>query len=278
MIYINGKETLTVNYGGGGTGGGDGGDRYSEGYEAGYNTGYNEGNTAGYDDGYTLGHRSGVEEGKQAEYDAFWDAFQQNGARKNYNYTFSRWNEACFKPKYDITVDGTSVGTVQGVFDTCQINRSLVDILNECGVSLKFVNCINKNLYNTFSYSLFTEINFVLENSATAKINTTFYACENLKTVRIIGLSETNTLNQVVDKCPSLENFTIEGTIGQNGLNFQWSTKLSHDSLMSIITALKDYSADTSGTVYTVTLGSENLAKLTNEEKDLITMKGWDYE
>lgn len=215
---------------------------FESGMEAGYYNGYDKGKAdgvdEGYSEGYSVGLNNGFSEGKQAEYDAFWDSFQQNGTRKAYNYAFSRWYEACFKPKYDINVDGNSVGTIQGVFDTCNINRSLVDILNECGVSLKFVNCNNKGLYNTFSYSSFTEIDFVLENSATAKLNTTFYTCNNLKTARIIGLSETNTFNQIVDKCPSLENFTIEGTIGQNGLNFQYSTKLSKASIENIIGCL----------------------------------------
>jgi hypothetical protein len=70
-----------------------------------------------------------------------------------------------------------------------------------------------------------------------------------------------------------LENVTFEGTIGQNGLNFSWSINLSHDSLMSIINCLKDYSG--TGTTKTVTLGATNLAKLTTAEKAVATQKGW---
>ena len=57
----------------------------------------------------------------------------------------------------------------------------------------------------------------------------------------------------------------------------RWSTKLSHDSLMSIINALKDYSADTSGTTYTLTIGGTNIEKLTQDELDSIEEKGWEY-
>ncbi|MBO5955586.1 MAG: hypothetical protein J6Q10_02165, partial [Clostridia bacterium] len=67
----------------------------------------------------------------------------------------------------------------------------------------------------------------------------------------------------------------ITGKIGKNGFSVSDSKKLSYDSLMSIINALKDYSTDTSGTTYTVTLGTTNLAKLTNEEKAIATQKGW---
>ena len=44
---------------------------------------------------------------------------------------------------------------------------------------------------------------------------------------------------------------------------------------MSIINCLKDYSTDTSGTSHTVTLGTTNLAKLTDEQKAIATEKGW---
>jgi hypothetical protein len=80
-------------------------------------------------------------------------------------------------------------------------------------------------------------------------------------------------------KCPQLEELTLDGAVIQsNGLNLQWSTKLSHDSLMNIINALKDYSGDTSGTVWTCTLGNENLAKLTAEQEQIALNKGWVLE
>ena len=48
--------------------------------------------------------------GKQAEHDIFWDAFQQNGARTDYNSAFqgAYWNDSNFKPKYDITPAGNA--------------------------------------------------------------------------------------------------------------------------------------------------------------------------
>jgi len=72
-----------------------------------------------------------------------------------------------------------------------------------------------------------------------------------------------------------LAHVMFEGVIGQNGLDVSPCISLSHDSLMSIINCLKDYSTDTSGTEWKVTLGSTNLAKLTDEEKEIATAKGW---
>jgi hypothetical protein len=44
---------------------------------------------------------------------------------------------------------------------------------------------------------------------------------------------------------------------------------------MSIINTLNDYSTYTGTTVFKVTLGSTNLAKLTDAEKAIATEKGW---
>jgi hypothetical protein len=44
---------------------------------------------------------------------------------------------------------------------------------------------------------------------------------------------------------------------------------------MSIITALKQLPTGTTG--YTITLGADNLDKLSYEEKEMINEKGWTY-
>lgn len=44
------------------------------------------------------------EAGKKAEYDAFWDALQNNGQRRVYGQDFQSplWTDATFRPKYDV--------------------------------------------------------------------------------------------------------------------------------------------------------------------------------
>lgn len=51
--------------------------------------------------------------------------------------------------------------------------------------------------------------------------------------------------------------------------------KLTHDSLMSIINALFDWVADGQAPDIEISLGSTNLEKLTDDEKNIITSKGW---
>ena len=62
-------------------------------------------------------------------------------------------------------------------------------------------------------------------------------------------------------------------TIGT--LDISHLTQLDHSSLLVIINGLYDYVGDgSSGTRY-IKLGDVNLAKLTDEEKAIITSKGW---
>lgn len=102
-------------------------------------------------------------------------------------------------------------------------------------------------------------------------------------------------LNRCFSGCSSLTSLTLPDGFGQNaaGLgrffngcssltditgnpNFKVSldlspcTKLTHDSLMVVINGLQ-----TVTTKQTLTLGTTNLAKLTDEEKKVATDKGW---
>ncbi|MBQ6998302.1 MAG: hypothetical protein IJN62_00745 [Clostridia bacterium] len=98
-------------------------------------------------------------------------------------------------------------------------------------------------------------------------------ACTALKKIEVIRCNGTNSVLQF-SNCPNLEEIRIEGTIGKN-VSFYNSPLLTYETLMSIINALKDYSEDTSGTVYTCSIGSANLEKLAEEEQQIATDKGW---
>ena len=113
-------------------------------------------------------------------------------------------------------------------------------------------------------------------SASTETMYMTFYTMPQLVTIDKI-ISGTSTLwhNNTFQGTTKLENLTVDGTIGKNNFNVSYCPLLSHDSLLSILNALADYSADTSGKVWKVTLGTENLNKLTDEEKAIATQKGW---
>lgn len=206
-----------------------------------YEVGYNKGKSEGGDT--EAAYNKGVEAGKKAEYDKLWDNLQQKGTRQHYVYAFAYtgWNDKIFNPKYPIAPTSTE------------------------GISFLFT--WNVNITDT-----------KVPITAYGKAQQVFYQCINLKRIpKLIWDRATNVSNMFYN-CIDLEELYCEGVIDINGLNLQWSTKLSHDSLMSIINCLQDKSADTSGTTWKVIIGSVNMAKLTDEELDIAYQKGWDIE
>lgn len=71
-----------------------------------------------------------------------------------------------------------------------------------------------------------------------------------------------------------LENLIINGTITvtSSNINFTYCTALTVDSLLNILNALSD---NTGKTTYKVTLGATNLAKLTDEQKQIAINKNY---
>ena len=199
-----------------------------------------------FDEVYEAGYEKGKSEGGGVDnrYDAFWDAFQNYGNRYHWNNAFFQlgWNDVSYgQIKYPIT----EIRYGRQMF----MQSSITDTL----MPLDFSN-VSAQPVSVFDY------------------------CTRLATIRTLTVGESNTFSNWFRECNNLENITFEGVIGKNELNFQWSTKLSHDSLVSIINCLQDKSADTSGTVWKVIVGSTNYAKLTDEDLINISEKGWVFE
>ncbi len=213
------------------------------------------------------------EAGQKSEYDRFWDVYQEKGQRQNYSQGFYDWYPEIFRPKYDIR----PVGDTQQLFRVFGVNdggkMDLVQVLKDCGVVLD--TSAVTDLPNCFAFAHIRtcpEIN-TLSMSTVSGV----FANSYLDTVEKLILKEDGSqiFRNTFNNCVYIQNIVINGTIGQNGFNISSAAKLTHDSLMSIINALKDYSQDTSGTAHTVTLGTTNLNKLTDEEKAVATQKGW---
>ena len=215
------------------------------------------------------------EAGRKAEYDEFWDTFQEYGKKYQYGtgvFAGCTWTDARFKPKYDINFFGNTsyafIATGIQDFKKC---------VEEAGVNVTFEGFTNA--YSMFAYGAFLNLP-VLNFSDCKVLGSTFEYCSKLQSIDKIIVNENTifTANTTFLGCVELKEIRLEGTIAQNGLNLQWSTELTHDSIMSIINVLKDYSADTSGTEWKVKIGSENYAKLTEEEILIANEKGWNIE
>ena len=99
-----------------------------------------------------------------------------------------------------------------------------------------------------------------------------FYKCEAMTSLHLpsgFGQKVKPKFVGTFDGCLSLETITGNPVFNVS-LNLSGSPKLTHDSLMVVINGLQ-----TVTTTQTLTLGSENLAKLTEADKKIATDKGW---
>lgn len=211
------------------------------------------------------------EAGKKTEYDAFWDAFQDKGNRTNYAQGFNGFgfNPLNFYPKYDITPIDASNMFINWNYDIHSIN--LKERMEECGVKFDFSK--TTNFTRVFYYNNKTTELPEMDMSTATLLDSTFaynYAMVSIEKL-IVGAG--TVFRGTFNMSGALQNLIIGGTIGQNGFDVSESRLLTHESLMSIINALKDYSG--SGQTYTITLGATNLAKLTDAEKLIATNRGW---
>ena len=197
-------------------------------------------------------------------YDEIWDAIQNFGNETQYSYKFmgEGWTDKVFRPKYNITPLG-----VYQTFHKSNIT-DLKGILEKQGVILDTSNATNCS--QGFAGSTITRIP-VLDCRKMTSFTAPFNGCNNLTYIEKLILTDGFDLGSSLAYLPALTSITIEGTIGAN-CNVLY-TPLSHDSLMSMINHLKDYG--TTGTTHTFTLGSTNLAKLTDAEKKIANDKGW---
>ena len=157
------------------------------------------------------------------------------------------------------------------------------------------------NMNSMFQYCAFTEISIAgWTCSKCTSMVLMFRGCYNLTTVDMSGCdtSSVTSMMYMFNQCYAISSVDMSGCdvssctnffgMFVNGANpsdfkapsnikvsvdFSAATALSVDSLNSIIAGLYDYS-DTDDT-YTLTIGSTNLAKLTDDEIAVATAKGW---
>jgi hypothetical protein len=190
--------------------------------------------------------------GKQAAYDAFWDLYQLSGNRYMWACAFSGsgWNKDTFYPKYNIVAQPYSLNMMFAFFGYPNGYAPLEPFdlearLEECGVIMDLSKGTSTtHMFQEANISVVPELDF-------SNFGTLGYLCNNSKiqTFRKIKVSEKTKFTSNFNGCAALTNITFEGVIGQNGLDLQWSTKLSADSITSIINCLS-----TTTTGLTVTL------------------------
>lgn len=178
--------------------------------------------------------------GKKSGRDDFWDDYLDYGKNQGiYLYAFAGfgWNDQTYNPPE---------------------NSTLVVSINATGM---------------YNYSRITDVKVTLDFRNLKQNVGNCFANSKIKTIpKIIVDEKTAGLVSAFSSCADLENITLEGTMANN-ISLSSSSKLTHDSLMSVINALYNFSGTTE--TRTCTFGSTNLAKLTEAEKAIATQKGW---
>lgn len=209
------------------------------------------------------------EKGNYDERVRFWDAWTDNGKRYDYGYGCYGWFGEAFYPTRDL--GGTNMQRMFYMFK----ELDLAERCEECGIKIDCTNCSNTSyMFGSSEVTGVPHLEFTHRNMN--KFDGVFNNCQNLKYIEKITLREdgTQTFLATTFNSKSLEEIRFEGVIG-NDITFQSCTLLSKESLLNIISVLKDYSQDTSGTIRTLTIGPANIAKLTAEEIAVGTNKKW---
>lgn len=181
------------------------------------------------------------EAGKKAEYDEFWDSCVREW-QMMYRFAGVAWNDTTFKPKYDIVVGPYNC---TGLFMLNCVSN-LKQILLNYGVRLDLSKCVN--FLNGFRYSLITTLPEIdLSNSD--NVDGCFANMTKLKSIDKVTFKDGIKFNVSFLSVTELEEIRTGGTISGSGFDIHYSTKLSADSLKSIINTLS-----TTTTGLTITL------------------------
>ena len=184
--------------------------------------------------------------------------------------------------------DTSNVVTMEGMFAYIQ-TMSSIDLSN-------FVTSnVTDMSYMFASSNKFVSLNLSdFDTSNVVTMKCMFSWCSKLESLDIssFDMSNVNYVDSMIYYCMNLVDLKFGKNLGKSykyktvnssdhRLDLSYCTKLTHDSLMSVINNLYDlnitYSLIGDGTLYrqNLKLGSTNLAKLTAEEIAIATNKGW---
>lgn len=206
----------------------------------------------------TVEYSSDYNAGQKNAYDAFWDAYQQNGNRTNYEYAFAGigWTSESFKPKYPIAPT-----VMNGMFNGF---KAVSDLTKTVGVSFDFTKIAGSANY-AFAYSAITKLPKISCKKNSLGAGYLFHSARSLTTITELELPDTamtssQATTQTFTSCAALENIKITGVIANTGFDLHWSTRLTIESLISILSALSKDSGVAAGK--SITLPTAAQAKI----------------
>lgn len=194
------------------------------------------------------------------------------------NYCFQYCNSLTSVPLFDTS----KVTDMYSVFEDCQrlTEVPLFDTSNVThmyslfeGSGIKTLPQFNTSKVVDMTYMVRSSeiIEFPsIDTSNVKSLSGMCYWCARLTTVPLLNTTAATAMSDIFRFCSNLTN--LGGFTGLKvNLSLSDSPLLTHESLLNVI----NEAADVTSSPKTLTLGSTNLAKLTDEEKAIATSKGW---
>ena len=152
----------------------------------------------------------------------------------------------------------SNVTAMNLMFNGCSSLTSipLLDTSNVTDMQFMFGHCSSLTSIPSFDVSKATRMDYM------------FNDCPSLTSIPSFDVSKVTSMDYMFSDCSSLETIHMIN-IGAD-LDISSSTKFTREALLEIIGNLK-----TVTTTKRLTMGSTNLAKLTEEDKAIATNKGW---
>ena len=185
-------------------------------------------------------------------------------------------------------LDTSKVTNMNSMFSGCALLTSIpqLDTSKVTDMGYMFYSCSSLTSVPLFDTSKVTNMSYMfygcslpatipqLDTHNVADMSYMFVNCDSLTTVpKLDATSLTTTDTMFGYSWSSLNKFTAFGGLTNLKVNLDLTPcpKLTHDSLMNVI----NEAADVTASPKTLTLGTTNLNKLTDEEKAIATNKGW---
>lgn len=222
---------------------------------------------------YEAGINNGIEQGEQSAYDKFWDTLQVNGTLTDYRGVFAgaSWTPELFNPKYPIRPKYAQ----HMFYNFCRHDNSkYFELIDLSKWNIDFSEC--KAFNSVFQNARIKNTGFI-DFSAATSLDRVF-DCSDWGSIEKISLKvvEKNTYTIPFYYCSDTKEiiFSDDSVIANNGLSFQWSSKLNKDSIISIFNAL---SPTKTGLSITLSKSAVNTAFGINVDDETTYPEGSEY-
>ena len=165
----------------------------------------------------------------------------------------------CYSLKYVPLLDTSTIIDSSYMFNNCSCLQTVP--------AFNLSHCTNAN-------GMFYECSGLLKvpdlQLSKASVTSLFYNCYQLQTVERLDVTSATSMSWTFKNCFLLEFLDLMNA--KCSFDISFSDMYSKDTLVGILTGLVDLTAQTS---QTLTMGTDNLAKLTEEDKLIAINKNW---